>query len=170
MPLTRLIKSLIIIAFCLEPFTAYSQTGETVKHNRIILSPGISIQKNVFAELNFAMINLETTKGGQCISGFAAGPRIGCDFNFTPGNGVIAPKIGYEFAGSLFCYRASAVYYMSHKVNDLRLLPEAGFSYLSWINLTYGHGFSVLRENNNRIGRSVWRLDFNLSRLLWRDH
>jgi hypothetical protein len=146
---------------------SFAQSNKAQPKKRLILSPGISYQKNMFAELNAMLIDEAATRGGPCEGGLAAGPRIGMEMNFVASNRIVAPKLGYELSGQLICVRANAVYYISKTNKDLRLLPELGFSLMGTVNLCYGYGFSVLKDKIKEVSHSRITLTVNLSKNLW---
>jgi hypothetical protein len=87
--------------------------------------------------------------------------------NFNKNDFVIAPKIGYELAGMVFCFRGNAVCYFHKSQRDLRLLPEIGITLACMVNITYGYGFPILDNKILDIGRSRITLTINLHKDWW---
>ncbi|MBB6609912.1 hypothetical protein H7F15_02580 [Pontibacter sp. Tf4] len=130
---------------------------------RLILSPGLSFQNQVFGEVNLMYSRLELSHSGTAIYG----PRIGIETNFNPEHFIYAPKIGYELSGLIFSFRGSAVGYIDNRKLDLRLLPEAGLSLLGAVNLTYGYNIPVSDFRTAEISNHKISLITNLNWDLW---
>jgi hypothetical protein len=148
-------------------FTAFALSDvigqDKVPERKLILSPGLSFQKQVFGEINLMYSKLELSHSGTAIYG----PRIGIETNFNPDHFIYAPKIGYEFSGLIFSFRGSTAGYIDNKKLDLRLLPEAGLSLLGAINLTYGYNIPVLDFRTSKISNHKVSLTTNLDWDLW---
>lgn len=132
---------------------------------KLILSPGISYQKEFLGELSIMYAETAMNNTGFGIYG----PKLGVEMNFDSDNFIYAPKLGFEVDVLFFSVRGSAVSYINHGDVDLRLLPEVGLSFFGLANLTYGYGFPVLKHEVRDVSRHRVTLTFNLSRDLWRD-
>jgi hypothetical protein len=62
--------------------------------------------------------------------------------------------------------RLSAVNYFQDGNSEFRLLPELGFSYNGWVNLTYGYGIPFNNGNLNNVSCHRVALSFNLDNRL----
>ncbi len=158
---------LFIIGVFIGNKKVYSQTTNKNEQRKklIIVSPGISLQKNFFAELNFTLADrslIENFSVGN--AQFVMGPRVGVEIGNFNSKTILAPKVGYEVAGMFFCIRGNLIYYMQQTNKDLRLLPEIGFSYAGFANLTYGYGLPILNSKIKEVRNSNIRLTFNLSK------
>ena len=151
-----------ILSFFLIAFSNVNGQ-ENLPARKLILSPGISFQKQVFGEVNLMYSKLELSDSGSAIYG----PRIGVETNFNPDHFIYAPKIGYEFSGMIFSFRSSTVGYVDSKKLDLRLLPEAGLSLFGAANLTYGYNIPVMDFRTTEISNHKLSLTANLNRDLW---
>lgn len=143
--------------------TAYSSVGLAQK--KLILSPGVSYQKQLFAELSIMYAETAMNNTGLGIYG----PKLGVEVNFKPDSFIYAPKLGFEVDVLFLSVRASAVSYVENRNVDLRILPEVGFSFFGLANLTYGYGIPVMSHRIEEVSRHRVTLTFNLSRNLWRD-
>ncbi len=143
--------------------TATSFVGLAQK--KLILSPGVSYQKEFFGELSIMYAETAMNHTGLGIYG----PKLGVEMNFKSDNFIYAPKLGFEVDVLFFCVRASAVGYIEDSNVDLRILPEVGFSFFGLANLTYGYSIPVMNYRVEDISRHRVTLTFNLSRDLWRD-
>ncbi|MES2848931.1 MAG: hypothetical protein V4685_07740 [Bacteroidota bacterium] len=161
-------KLFSFILFLITVSITHAQSNSINGGHTFIISPGTSYQSQFFAELNLMYAGDKSLNGGPCSGSFAAGPRIGVEYNFNSSNNIIAPKIGYEVSGLVICLRANAVYYIGKHINDLRLLPEAGFSLTGAINLTYGFSIPLLSNRLTEVSRSRITLTFNCNKKLWR--
>jgi hypothetical protein len=158
---------LFIISVFIGNKKVYSQTTNTNEQRKklIIVSPGLSLQKNFYAELNFTLADRSLIENfSESSSQFVVGPRIGVEIGNFNNKTIVAPKVGYEVAGMFFCLRGNLIYYMQQSNKDLRLMPEIGFSYLGFANLTYGYGLPILNSKIKDVRNSNIRLTFNLSK------
>jgi hypothetical protein len=130
---------------------------------KLILSPGISYQGQIFGEINLMYSKLAIEHGGNAIWG----PRIGIEANFSRDRFIYAPKVGYELSGMLIALRGNAVGYFDDRKLDLRLLPEAGVSLAGAINLTYGYSLPILNHKSTEVARHRITLTANVHRDLW---
>jgi hypothetical protein len=163
----------ILCTFCFftKSKVTFCQSIEENKNSKkqFILSPGISLQKSFFAELNLTFANKSLLENfSETGTSLIIGPRIGLELGNINNRTFIAPKIGYEVSGMFFCLRGNLVYYIENGNNDLRILPEIGISYLGFANLTYGYGFPITKNKIEVINNSNVRLTFNLSKKLWK--
>lgn len=159
-------KIKILLSFILGTWVCIGVAQDQISQYKLIFSPGISYQKNFFAELNLMYAQTASNHTGL---GFR-GPRVGIETNFSFDNFTFAPKLGYEISVLFLCLRGSGVGYVdSSKQLDLRLLPEAGLSFFGLANLTYGYSIPLLSYEAVNVGRHRLALSFNLSRDLWRD-
>lgn len=150
--------SILLILLFVVPFAGLAQ-------KKLILSPGVSYQKEFFAELSIMYAETAMNNTGLGIYG----PRLGVEVNFDSDNFIYAPKLGFEVDVLFLSVRANAVSYIDSGDVDLRILPEVGFSFFGLANLTYGYGIPVLNHRVEDISRHRVTLTFNLSRDLWRD-
>lgn len=153
---------LFVILIVYSPF-CFAQ--KKVK-SRLILSPGISYQRQFMPELNLMLAKSVIEHGGNAIWG----PRIGIESNFSKNDLIVGTKLGYEMAGLIVCFRGNAISYFNQSKIDLRLLPEAGISLFGAVNLTYGYNFPLLDYriptiSNHRIALTV-NLDFEIWKAL----
>lgn len=148
----------ILLIVLTAPFVGSAQ-------KKLILSPGVSYQKEFFGELSIMYAETAMNNTGLGIYG----PKLGVEMNFSSDNFIYAPKLGFEVDVLFFSVRANAVSYIEDGSVDLRLLPEVGFSFFGLANLTYGYGIPVLDHRVEDISRHRVTLTFNLSRDLWRD-
>ena len=161
-------RHILIILSVITTSFSYAQ-GEVRKSNhKLVLSPAISYQKQLFAELNFIYANTNALSNKSHNTAVVAGPRIGIEYNCNPANTIVVSKAGYELSGQLICVRANMVYYMGKHNNDLRLLPEIGFSLLGAINLTYGIAIPLLNQKITELSKSRITLSFNCNKNLWK--
>jgi hypothetical protein len=138
--------------------------GQTSEEGRkLILSPGVSYQRQFFGELNVMFSKLWIEHAGTAI----IGPRIGVESNFSPTNFIYAPKIGYELSGLLISTRANMVGYIEKDKLDLRILPELGTSFLGAVNLTYGYNIPLKAFRATDVSKHRATLTANLDLELW---
>ena len=127
------------------------------------ISPGVILQKDVYAELNVIVGKVINDPVMCGISGF----RIGVESNLrSNSNFTIAPKIGYEVSLVFFSGRISAINYFQNGNSSFRITPEIGFSLASIVNLTYGYGIKFETNNINDLSQHRLSLTVNLSKLL----
>lgn len=156
--MSKRIAYILLALLLAAPFSGAAQ-------KKLILSPGVSYQKQLFAELS--VMYAETAMNH---SGFGIyGPKLGVEVNFDPDNFIVAPKLGFEVDVLILSLRANIVSYIGSGNVDLRLLPELGLSFFGLANLSYGYGIPVLKHEFGDVSRHRVTLTFNLSRDLWRD-
>lgn len=109
--------------------------------------------------------NHQSTHSGPVIWG----PRAGIECNVRLDDFVYAPNIGYELSGLPLAVRASAIAYISKATIDVRLVPEAGFSFFGLLNLTYGYCIPILESRVADISRHRVTLTANLDVDLWNE-
>ncbi|MDR2563565.1 MAG: hypothetical protein LBC98_06445 [Prevotellaceae bacterium] len=162
--LPSLLHAVLVCALFVGCPRAEARDSSTNKY-KLILSPGISLQNSMFAELNLMYAQTAVNHTGLGIRG----ARLGIETNFRSDDYIFAPKLGYEISALFFCLRGSAAGYIDRsKKLDLRLLPEIGLSFFGLANLTYGYGFPILKHEST-LGRNRIALTFNLSQDLWKD-
>jgi hypothetical protein len=145
------------LSFILLPFLSFGQTEKEPSDYRLILSPGISYQGQVFGELNLMYANrTESSCGPGSIRGF----RVGIETNFNKNHFIYAPKIGYELNG-LISFRGNIISYIDNGHTDLRILPEIGIG-LIYLSINYGYSIPLLDFRTPDISRSRISLTFNL--------
>ena len=152
------LKYILVLTLMAVSFAGLAQ-------KKLILSPGVSYQKEFFGELSIMYAETAMNHTGFGIYG----PKLGVELNFKSDNFIYAPKLGFEIDVLFFSVRANIVSYIDSGDVDLRLLPEVGFSFLGLANLTYGYSIPVLSYRIEDISRHRVTLTFNLSRDLWRD-
>lgn len=102
--------------------------------------------------------NYEMGPCGYAVSGL----RLGSEFIFSNPKIIIAPKIGYQFAGMLFCARVSEINYLHNNTVDIRLLPEIGIDFVTGANLCYGYNIHLLGDRYADISDHRVTLIFNI--------
>ena len=157
-------KLLILLIFHFSLFV-HSQEEALTSDNKIsfAFSPGIVVQRNVFAEANLFIGKIVATDSPKVPNVGVTGFRVGIESDF---NKTIAPKVGYEIAITVFALRLSAANYFQQGNSEFRLIPELGISIGGRINLTYGYGISFNNRNLTDIGHHRVCLSFNLNRKL----
>ncbi len=143
---------------------AFGQSTDDRLSKKVILSPGLIYQGELLGEINLMFSKLEMTTGGAAIWG----PRVGIESSFTNNNYLIAPKIGYEFSGLIFCVRGNLLSYFQDKEVDLRFLPEIGLSLSGAMNLCYGYNIHIIADKINDISNHRISLTINLDLDLWK--
>ncbi len=176
------IPNIIIIHLCMNKIlttltlifafwcsNAQSGEPETYKktYNDIIFSPGLIVQHETFLEFNVLIGDVTVRASDKIPVVGVDGFRIGVETNLRDGhNHTIAPKVGYEFAYTVFALRLSAVNYFQNGNSEFRMLPEVGISVLGWLNLTYGYGIPFNNGHLNNVSNHRVGLSFNLDRRL----
>jgi hypothetical protein len=141
---------------------SFSQTEKKSDKYRLILSPGISTQSQLFGELNLMYAGYVQ---GNDAPPLMWGYRAGFESNFNPKHFVIAPKIGYEVT-FFVNLRGNILGYIDDGNVDLRILPEIGWStYL--FNLSLGYGIPLLNFRTPDIYRLRFSLVFNIDKRLF---
>jgi hypothetical protein len=138
--------------------SSFGQTKKERSDYRLILSPGLSFQGQVFGELNLMYAKMEN--GGPCNPPVIYGLRLGVETNFNKDHFVYAPKIGYELNG-LISFRGNIITYIDNGHTDLRILPEIGIGFI-YFSLNYGYSIPILDFRTPDISRSRISLTFNL--------
>ena len=127
------------------------------------LSPGMIVQKDVFAELN---VIVGKVVADNMMVGIA-GLRIGAESNLESNSDfILAPKIGFEASGVLFSGLISAVNYFQNGNSEFRMVPEIGFSLGGFVNLTYGYGIKFETSDIRNLSQHRISFTFNLNREL----
>jgi hypothetical protein len=153
----------IVFQLMLVSVFSFSQTEKKTGKYRLILSPGISTQSQLFGELNLMYAGYY--EGNRHTFPLMWGYRVGFESNFNTKHFVIAPKIGYEVA-FLVNLRGNILGYIDDGNVDLRILPEIGWStYL--FNLSLGYGIPLLNFRTPDIYRLRFSLVFNLDKRLF---
>jgi hypothetical protein len=158
-------KIALIVTICCS-FFSYSQEKEP-KRLEFAFSPGIIVQRNVFLDANILIGKTTVDLNPKFPTIWIQGVRIGLE---TDCNKTFAPKIGYEFTPMIFSSRISAINYFQNGNSELRIIPELGLSFYSWINLTYGYGISLNDGNLTDIGHHRVSLTFNFNKKLSRKY
>ncbi len=162
-------KKIFLLLFFFCCLLAFSQETVTNSDNKILIafSPGVVVQRNVFVDLNVligkSIIDLNPKVPLVGIQGVRIGLETDC-------NTIIAPKIGYEFNPMIYVLRFSAVNYFQNANSEFRIVPELGLSFYSWMNLTYGYGFSIGNDRISDIGHHRFSLTFNFNKRLGRKY
>ena len=157
-------KHSLIIFFGLLTSLSFCQVTPEKPPMKLIMSPGLIYQGQFLGELNLMLSRLDMTAGGSAIWG----PRIGLESSFRSDNYMIAPKIGYEFSGLLFCLRANALSYFQNGDIDLRILPEIGLSLSGAMNLCYGYNIHIYKDKINDVSNHRISLTINMDFDLWK--
>jgi len=155
---------ILVLLFILVSSSTFSQVGKKNIPIKPILSPGLIYQNQFMGELNVMFSRLELTTGGSAIWG----PRIGLESGFNKDKFIIAPKVGYELSGLLFCIRGSALTYFQANKVDVRFLPEIGLSLSGALNLCYGYNFHLFNDKIDDVTSNRISLTLNLDFELWR--
>jgi hypothetical protein len=143
-----------------------SPLAQEKKRPDFALSPGIVFQNQTFGEINILVGRYESSTGGNAFGGI----RVGLESNLkTKEEHIYAPKIGVELSGMLMCIRGTVLSYINADTVQLRLLPEAGFSYLGFANLTYGYNFQLSKADIAGISKHRIALSININRDLISD-
>ena len=125
-------KLLFLLIICtLINKKSISQVDSAKNNFQIIVSPGISLQREIFGELNIMFA--KEVDGGACDNNGYKGFRIGVESNFEKNNLIVAPKIGWEGSTIPICLRGNIIDYLSNGKSDLRLLPEVGIRFDGYI-------------------------------------
>ncbi|MCB0463766.1 MAG: hypothetical protein KDC81_13780 [Flavobacteriaceae bacterium] len=160
-----MIKNLTFLFVILYSIFCCSQEKGKPKTD-FVLSSGIILQSNLFADVNIIAGKVAVENSKIPIVG-VTGFRIGFESNFrSDENYTIAPKLGYEISATVFSMRLSTVNYFQNDKSEFRLLPEIGFSYLGFINLTYGYGIAFNNGNLRNVSNHRLSLSINLNRKL----
>ncbi|GAA4307915.1 hypothetical protein [Nibribacter koreensis] len=130
---------------------------------KLIVSPGIAYQGQVFGEVNLFYADVYLGHG----YGFL-GPRLGLEANFRKDRFIYAPKIGFELSGMLIALRTSAVGYVDDTKLDLRILPEAGFDFF-FGSLTYGYNIPVLSYKSSEVKNHKISLSARIHPAIWNE-
>ncbi len=125
---------------------------------RIVFSPAITYQSQWTGEFSLMYASYEMGPCNYAVSGL----RIGSEFVFSNSKTIIAPKIGYQLAGMLFCLRVSEINYFHDNSADIRLLPEIGFDFISLANICYGYNIHLLGDKYLDISNHRVTLTLNL--------
>ncbi len=168
MKLKRSIFLLIIICTLINKKVVAQVKAADSSNLKVLVSPGISSQREIFGELNI-MLAKEVDGGGSCGSNGFSGLRVGFESNLKKDNFIIAPKIGYEVSAYPLCLRGNIIDYLSNGKSDLRLLPEIGISFNGYINLVYGYNFPLLKNKLTEISNSRITLTFNIGKSFLQD-
>jgi hypothetical protein len=155
-------KLYFFLSLILLPFLSFGQTQKEPSDYRLILSPGIFYQGQVFGELNLMYAKYEN--GGPCNPPVIHGFRLGIESNFNKNHFVYAPKIGYEL-NSILNLRGNIISYIDNGKVDLRILPEIGIG-LYFFSLSYGYAIPILDFRTPDVSRSRISLTFNLDKRL----
>jgi hypothetical protein len=144
------------------PYTAPTVAVQKKRPLDIAISPGVAYQEGQFlGELNVLAGRYESS---MCGGNSFAGVRIGAETNFARGNEFLfAPKVGVEASGLIFCFRATALTYISGRHAQLRFLPEIGISVFCFANLTYGYSFALTQSDFIDLPGHRFTLSFNLN-------
>lgn len=160
-PLAVIMKYLIwIIYSVLSAAVLHSQCSPGNVKSRWIFSPGVSYQGQFLTEISFMYSNVVIEHGADV----AKGPKVGLELNYDINHFIAGPKFSYEFTGVLFTCRGSIVSYSDGKRVDVRILPEIGLSYFGAINLTYGYGPPILKNEFIELSRHKVSLVFNINK------
>jgi hypothetical protein len=154
----------VILITVLPSLVAFGQESLKEDKPKLILSPGVSYQSQLFTELNLMYSRFDYSHSGSVIWG----PRVGLEANFKKDRFILAPKVGYELSGLLLSLRGNAIGYMDEKKLDLRILPEIGTSLFGTVNLTYGYSFPLLEYKSSVVSKHRVTLTTNFHLDLWR--
>ncbi|RZJ67496.1 MAG: hypothetical protein EOO50_05795 [Flavobacterium sp.] len=145
-------------------FVFASCLSQDVEHKGFAFSPGVILQREVFAEANITYGTIVSNKMMIGISGV----RVGVESNLKSGDDfTIAPKIGCEVAMTFLAMRATAVHYFQNGNNEFRLVPEVGISMGGAINLTYGYGFRFQKAEIANLSQHRLSLTLNINQTLF---
>lgn len=151
------------LLFLILIFLQFGFSQEKNKKYDFAFSPGIISQKDMFGEANLLIGKVVIEKGIIGISGL----RIGVESNFKSNTEfIIAPKIGYEISATIFSLRLSTLNYFQNNRSDFRVLPEIGFSWGGFVNLTYGYNFRLTSTEIENLSKHRFCLSFNLNKKL----
>ena len=147
---------LILFSFVFFSFFSYSQTEKKSDKYRLVLSPGVSYQGQVFGDINLVYMGL---------MGYDAPPlmwsyRVGMESNFNPKHFVYAPKIGFEVEWFVH-FRGNVMSYIDNGKVDLRILPEVGIGFY-YFNLCYGYNIPLLDFKTPDVSSHRISLTFNI--------
>lgn len=157
-------KKILIFALSFSSLYCFSQEKSKID---FVFSPGIILQKDIFIDANVFIGDVVTDTSSKFPVVGVQGWRVGLESNLQNGDSfVIAPKIGYELSATLFSLRLSAVNYFQNGNSEFRILPELGYSFGGWANLTYGYGISFNDGNFTDTSNHRISLSFNLNRRL----
>lgn len=153
-------KNLLFFLFLIPALAIHAQDTEKTA---LAFSPGVILQKEVFAEANILYGTVVSNKMMVGISG----ARVGVESNLKSGNEfTIAPKVGYEIAMTLVTMRASAVNYFHNGNSEFRLVPEVGLCIGGVVNLTYGYGIRFQKPEITDVSPHRLSLTFNINKTL----
>jgi hypothetical protein len=137
-----------------------------ITKKEVAFSPGIVLQREVFAEANVLFGKVEIEKGICGISGI----RLGVESNLKSGDEwTIAPKAGVEASLTIMSIRLSAANYFQNGNSELRLIPEMGFSWGGFVNITYGYGLKLSNSDITNLSQHRLTLSFNINKRLTKE-
>lgn len=156
----------LLIVSILTSISCFSQTKTDSTKVDFAFSPGVILQREVFAEANVVVGRVVMEKMILGISGL----RIGGESNLRNGNEfTIAPKVGLEIDATLAAFRLSAANYFQDGNSEFRLIPEIGISWGGTFNLTYGYGFRFQKREIEDLSQHRLSFTVNLNRKLNRE-
>jgi hypothetical protein len=156
-----------IIVTSLLYISPYPLLYGKIKERAFEISPGVSYQKDLYAELNF----MYSKRKIYDLTGLDyAGVRVGVESRLNNKYFLIIPKIGYEASVLIFCVRGNILAYLQNNTADVRFLPEVGiYSNLMYLfktefsfTLTYGYNFRISAFENNSVSKNIIRFTFNV--------
>lgn len=132
----------------------------------IVVSPGISYQRQLMYEINFWYANIvePDSEKGELLSGF----YIGVEDNLKADN-IIAPKIGIGLSGGKASIKLSSASYIQNNMFDLRLTPEIGYSYYGLVDFTYGYKIRLTEDKLTDLSNHKITFQVNINKWLWND-
>ncbi|MBK8806541.1 MAG: hypothetical protein IPO21_07825 [Bacteroidales bacterium] len=111
------------------------------KFNTLVLKPALMYTDKRFGvELCIGLQDYVNGRGFLNFEEHYFGPYLGSELHFEKDNLIWAPKIGIDYSGILFGWRANALLAIDDDRYSLIVRPEIG---ISFINLVFSFGYSI---------------------------
>lgn len=157
-------KFIIPILCCFTTVVLFSKTDSTAKKNadddmHIIYSFGCSYQNEFLAEAG--LMYGWSAKTGPCNPGGMAGIKLASEFNFSPNNFYIAPKISAQADLIFLALRVNIIDYTDFTHHDIKITPEIGITLLGHMDIMYGYNIPTAISTIPNISTHRVTLTFN---------
>ena len=163
---------------CLSSLIAISclaQSDETSRYNGVksfadydklygSLGPEFSViyQKQLFGEigLNYSLFSApEKVIPASVPYCF----KLATEYNFSNSDVILVPKFSAEANFLLLHFKASVADYTNLKINDWRIIPETGLTFLGVCTLAYGWNIPITHTRLNGFAAQRISLSLNLN-------
>ncbi len=89
--------------------------------------------------------------------------KLATEYNFNKNQPILVPKFSAEANILILHFKASVADYTNLKINDWRIIPETGLTFLGVCTLAYGWNIPVTHSRLNGVSPQRISLSFNMN-------